>query len=175
MRVKVIVSSDDSIEIKRSIILRYINQVKQDEVYKSIQKNVGILPLNILKHFSSYDCSLKNFLDSLKDHAGNYSGMSLGNLKTQENLAFQIIINSIDGSISMILLSKQVLRDEEEFEIHKQFLVNEYWRLKDAIRQGEVLPSIIFNSFIQIEEVFNQIGILNELNIHPDSEKSIIN
>ncbi len=165
LRTQIISSNGHSTEIKSRIIMRFFNQISQDEVYKSMLKNIGVLPLNVLKYFFDYDSTLKNLLDSLEDNANNNFGVSLGSLQVQENLSFQIIINNIDGVVTMMLLSKQVLKDQEEFKIHKQFLVNEYWRLKGAIKQGENLPIVIFNSLTQIEAVFQAIGISDELDL----------
>ena len=128
LRTQVISSNTDSAETKSLIITRYINQIRQDEVYKSMLKDIGILPLNILKYFSEYDSNLKNILDSLADHASHNSGQSLKNWKVQQNLAIQIIYNAIDGGVTTMLLSKQILKDRREFEADKQFLISEYWR-----------------------------------------------
>lgn len=166
LRTQVILSGTDSAEIKSLIITRYINQIRQDEVYKSMLKDIGILPLNILKYFSEYDSNLKNLLDSLADHASYDDGQSLNNnWNVQQNLAIQIIYNAIDGGVTTMLLSKQILKDRKEFEADKQFLISEYWRVKDAIEQGEDLPSVILNSLTQVEMVFTEIGASNELDV----------
>ncbi|MBD1926547.1 hypothetical protein H6F74_09865 [Trichocoleus sp. FACHB-90] len=165
LRKHVILSANDSTEIKRFIIMRYINQIKQDEVYKSMLKDIGILPLNILKYFSEYDSSLKNLIDSLEDHSSHDSGQSLYSSNVQENLAIQIIYNAIDATVTTMLLSKQILKAQNEFEADKQFLISEYWRAKDAILQGEYVPSVILNSLAQIEAVFKELGMSNYIQV----------
>jgi hypothetical protein len=170
LRTQVILSASDSAEVKSLIITRYINQIKQDEVYKSMLKDIGVLPLNILKYFSEYDSSLKNLLDSLSDHVSHDSGQSLCSLQVQQNLAIQIIYNAIDSAVTTMLLSKQILRERKEFEADKKFLLEEYWRAKDAIAQGEDVPSVILNSLAQVEMVFDEIRISRELHIRPISE-----
>lgn len=163
LRINVILSNDNSVEIKKILVQRYMSRIQKDEVYKSALRDLGMLPMSIIKYLSEYNSSLDDIYDSLLYHVNHDSGQGLSTWKVQENLAIQIIYNGIDAEIVIMLICQKILKNQEELAISKNFLIDEYWRVKNAMKQGENVPEIINSSLSQIEMAFAEIGLLSEL------------
>jgi len=175
LRINVILSSDNSVDIKKILVQRYISRIQKDEIYKSALKDLGILPMKVIEYLSKYNSSLDDIYDSLLYHINHESGQGLSTSKIQENLAIQIIYNGIDAETVIMLICQKILENQEELAVSKKFLINEYWRVKNAIKQGENVPEIINFSLNQIEMAFTEIGLLSELLSYSESIEDLDN
>jgi len=181
---KHIIPDNADAEVKGVIIMRCVDLVKQDETYKSILKDIGIFPLNILKRFSLYDSSLKSAINILESYRVYSSEPGLDDSVFQRYSSYTITSSAIKGALTTMLISKHVLKDENQFQADKLFLVDEYKKLASELinalpkakntvtnnQDVEIINRIIFNNFIEIRIVFAELNISNELPMFPALE-----
>lgn len=163
LQTHVIPSSRYSTETKSFIILELADEIKPDETYNWIKKNIGILPLNILKNFSAYNLTFKLIMRFLEKEYPQSLEQRLDDPIVQKSWTYLIIRSAIQGRIVTMLLSKQIVNENSQFEADKDFLVDEYWKAKDTIKNGQDYNLIVDS----IEAVFKELRLSDELQVRP--------
>lgn len=159
----VILSGENSTKASSHNIKEFVAQIKPDETYDSIVKDISTFPQNISRSFTGYNIVFKTVRNLLENEIAQNLEQILDEPEVLENLTYLIIWNIVQGRIITMLLSQQIFNDKNQFEADKSFLVKEYWRAKDAIKNGKSRNGIVDS----IVAVFKELRLSNELQVRP--------
>jgi hypothetical protein len=161
-----ILFSEVRAEIKALQISQWVQQIKDDEIYKDVLKQSGIFPFYPLKYVSEYVDNTRTVVNLLDISTQEENAQNLNNSRSAESIAIHIISHAIDGVLCCLILNKLVLKEEEEFQRNCDFIEEEYRRNIIGIQSGEVpedARSFILSSLNNIEEVFRHFGLYERL------------
>lgn len=138
----------------------YVARIKNDDIYKLALNQIGIFQTESIKEITRYSSGLKQLLDELKRASAQATGspgiVGLLQRKTDSRM--------LDAGLCLISLNKKVIDDEESFNKFKDLVKHNYSRIKFNGEASEGITFELRDSLKNIEKLFEEFGIADELN-----------
>ncbi|MBK1989239.1 hypothetical protein A0J48_017130, partial [Sphaerospermopsis aphanizomenoides BCCUSP55] len=132
-------------KLQRESLERMFNNIKKDDIYESGLKSVGLFDIKYIDIISKYSRKLNHITDEILniyelDQDQNTYIVTSGNLG---RLKEQINMLTISALLNSMILSREILQDEDKFKEYKIHVKREYtsqirkWKSKQELWKTE--------------------------------------
>lgn len=136
------------------IITSKITRITNDTLYKESLSKIGFFPTKILNLVINYAQILNSIIDDTPTN----------NIYIQQWSKRKIEAIKIEGKLCIMILNKQVVKDQKNFEDFTKSIKEEYCRVKHNNRPGIIDNYIVNEALSRTEKLFEELGRTNELN-----------
>lgn len=138
----------------------YVVRIENDDIYKLALNQIGIFQTESIKEITRYSSGLKQLLDELKRASAQAAGSPgiVGWLQRKTDS------RRLEAGLCLMILNKKVIADEESFNKFKDLVKQDYSRIRVHGEASEGIAFELRDSLKNIETVFEEFGIADELN-----------
>ncbi|AFZ27525.1 hypothetical protein Cylst_5514 [Cylindrospermum stagnale PCC 7417] len=154
-----------------------VTQSREDNIYESTIKQIGVLKIEDTDKFYKYYTTLNSLLGNImqNEKARGLSSEKYREIKIfknyhhQQDIQEKIEIFFLDINLYLMSISKEILLDIDKFNKYKELLKADY----SKIRRKNHTHGKMYDLLRRTEKLFKKYGLLAELEDHYNRQKSL--